>query len=57
MYNVKLKTTLSKPESYEATSSGGSTRGLMVYTGLLIFFLHQVKPSDLSIETVEIADG
>ena len=56
MCNVKPETDLSKPEFYEATTSGGSTRGLMVYTGLLIF-LHQVKPPDLGIETVEIADG
>ena len=26
-----------KPEFYEATTTGGSTRGLMVYTGLAIF--------------------
>ena len=37
MYNVKPETALSKPEFYEATASGGSTRGLMVYTGLAIF--------------------
>ena len=37
MYNVKPETTLSKPEFYEATASGGSPRGLMVYTGLAIF--------------------
>ena len=55
MSNIKPEPVLSTPEFYEATASGGSTRGLMVYTGLLIF-LHQVKPPDLSIETVDIAD-
>ena len=37
MCNVKPETDLSEPEFYEATTSGGSTRGLMVYTGLAIF--------------------
>ena len=55
MCNVKPETDISEPEFYEATTSGGSTRGLMVYTGLAIFS-YKVKPPDLSIETVEIAD-
>ena len=37
MFNVKPETDLSEPEFYEETTSGGSTRGLMVYTGLAIF--------------------
>ena len=54
MYNVKPEAALSKPECYEATAAGSSTRGLMIYTGLAIFY--KVKPPDLSIETVKIAD-
>ena len=56
MCNVKPETDLSEPEFYEATTSGGSTRGLMVYTGLASFS-YKVKPPDLNIETAEIADG
>ena len=55
MCNVKPETGLSELKFYEATTSGGSTGGLMIYTGLTIFY--KVKPPDLSIETVEIADG
>ena len=43
MGTVKPETELSEPEFYEATTSGGSTRGLMVYTALAIFF-YKVKP-------------
>ena len=52
MCNVKPETDLSEPEFYEATTSGGSTRGLMVYTGLAIFS-YMVKPSGLNIEAEE----
>ena len=52
MCNVKPETDLSKPEFYEATTSGGSTRGLMVYTGLAIFS-YKVKPPGLNIEAEE----
>ena len=50
MCNVKPETDLSKPEFYEATTSGGSTRGLM--TGLAIFS-YKVKPPGLNIEAEE----
>ena len=52
MCNVKPETELSEPEFYEATTSSGSTRGLMVYTGLAIFF-YKVKPPGLNIEADE----
>ena len=56
MGNVKPETDLSEPEFYEETISGGSTRGLMVFTGLEKNF-YKVKPPDLSIERAEITDG
>ena len=49
MCNVKPETDLSKPKFYEATTSGSSTRGLMVYTGLAIVF-YKIKPPGLNIE-------
>ena len=52
MYNVKPEIDLSKPAFYESTTSGSSTRGLMVYTGLAIFF-YKVKPPSLNIEADE----
>ena len=53
MCNVKPETDLSEPEFYEATTSGGSTRGLMVYIGLANFF-YKVKPPGLNIEADEL---
>ena len=52
MCNVNPEIDLSEPEFYEATTSGGSTRGLMLYTGLAIFF-YKVKPHGLNIEADE----
>ena len=52
MCNVKPETDLSEMEFYEATTAGGSTRGLVVYTGLAIFF-YKVKPPGLNIEAYE----
>ena len=52
MCNVKPETDLSKPEFYEAITSGGSTRGLMVYYRFGNFF-YKVKPPGLNIEADE----
>ena len=52
MCNVKPETDLSKPEFYEATTSGGFNKGT---NGIYRFgnFFYKVKPPDLNIEADE----